>query len=288
MIKGIDLGNHTTKDEKGVTFLSKVSNECGLEEKADWIILDGRKIYLGEGDFDTEYRKSYKKNLLHCLFGMLALTSNEVKNKVVLGLPLSQFKEDKLYLTNLIMQNKDKEIILNGIKKRIIIDDIEIVPEGVVAVEDTFEGIVLDIGGRTTDICLLKEEGGRRKIKKPYSMPKGVLSLEADYINCINKKLGLDLLPEDSDRILKNGLKIYGINQDISFAMEVYRNFVDALITQIQVDYPIKTYDVALVGGGADMLFNPIKTRLPNAFLVDEPYLANAIGYYEIGRSIWG
>ena len=171
--------------------------------------------------------------------------------------------------------------------KRIIIEDIEIVPESVASVPDLFEGIVIDIGGRTTDIALVMHESGRRKIKIPYSLPQGVLNLESQYINAINSKLGLDLMPNDANRILQNGLQIYGENQDVSFAIQVFKDFVNSLVNRIQIDYPVKTYPILLVGGGAEMLYKPIKKRIPNAQLIKDSFLANANGYYKIGRSIW-
>ncbi|HEY8804806.1 MAG TPA: hypothetical protein VIM42_06820 [Clostridium sp.] len=41
-----------------------------------------------------------------------------------------------------------------------------------------FNGIIVDIGGRTTDIALLEN----RKAKKPYSLPIGTLNLYWDFI----------------------------------------------------------------------------------------------------------
>ncbi|MGL5085131.1 MAG: ParM/StbA family protein [Clostridium sp.] len=288
MIIGSDLGFYVSKTHLGVSFLSKVSKVGGIEETGDTLILDGCKYYLGEGEFETEYKKAYKGNLITLLYGSLALTSDDVHNKIVVGLPLSQYKEDKDYLRNRILQNSDKRVIINDVSKRIIIDDVEIVPESVASVPVEFEGIVIDIGGRTTDIALIVNESGRRKIKTPYSLPQGVLNLESQYINLINSKLGLDLMPIDANRILENGLKIYGEKQDISFAIQVFKDFVNGLVNRIQIDYPVKTYPVLLVGGGAEMLYKPIKNRIPNVELIKDSFLANAIGYNKIGRSIWG
>lgn len=287
MILGIDLGNYATKSSRGISFLSKVSKDGGFEETGENILIDGIKYYLGEGDFDTEYRKAYKSNVLPLLYGAIALSTNDKSNCIVLGLPLSQYREDREYLTNLVLQNSKKEIEINGAIRRVVIEDVEIVPEGVSAADEDFEGIIIDIGGRTTDICLIQLEGSKRKVRKPYSIPKGVLNLESDYINILNKRYGLDLLPGDAKRILREGLNIYGEPQKIDFAMEVYKTFVDALISQVQVDYPVKTYNIMLVGGGAELLYKPIKKRLPNAELIENSFWGNARGYERIGRDIW-
>lgn len=287
MILGVDVGSYSVKSSKGITFLSKLTKYGGFEENSDYIVINSDKWYLGEGDFDTEYRKAYRKSFINLMYAAIALSTDEVYNNVVVGLPLSQYKEDRDYLRNIILQNSDKNLIINDVSKRIVINDIEVVPEGIAAVNDSFEGIVIDIGGRTTDICLITNEFNKRKINKPYSLPLGVLNLENDFISVINNTYALDLFPEDTQRILDKGLKIYGQEKEIDFAMEVYKKFVNKVMSILQVDYPIKTHNIALTGGGAEILQKPLIKRLPNAELIKDGYFSNAIGYEFLGKEIW-
>lgn len=288
MILGVDVGSYSVKSSKGVTFLSKLTKHGGFEENSDYIIIDSDKWYLGEGDFDTEYRKAYRKSYINLMYAAIALSTDEAYNNVVVGLPLSQYKEDRDYLRNIILQNSNKNLVINDVSKQIVIKDLEVVPEGIAAVNDNFEGIVIDIGGRTTDICLITNEFNKRKINKPYSLPLGVLNLENDFISIINNTYALDLFPEDTQRILNKGLKIYGEEKEIDFAMEVYKKFVNKVISILQVDYPIRTHNIALIGGGAEILQKPFIKRLPNAELMRDGYFSNAIGYEFIGKEIWG
>lgn len=287
MIIGVDLGNFAVKTSKGVYFLSKLSQDKSLNEHSDILEFDDKHYSLEEGFFDTEYRKAYKKSLLPLLYAAIGLSTDDTKNEIVCGLPLSQYREDKEYLRNLILQNSNKTITINGARKKIFIDDIEVVPEGVAAVPNDFEGVVIDIGGRTTDVCLLTHEGFKRKIKKPYSLAQGMLNLEGDFIKVINNKFGLDLSLDDASRILKSGLKIYGEEQNIEFAMFIYHTFVNSIISLLQVDYSLKTYDIALVGGGAKTLYKTFKNAMPNTRLIENSFFANAIGYERIGENIW-
>ena len=149
------------------------------------------------------------------------MSSNDKYNKVVLGLPLSQFKQDREYLINRVLQSR-------------IVEDVEVEPEGIVSLPNNFTGIVCDIGGGTTDICLVVKEGNKRRVKNPYSLPYGIHKLESEFVNQINSKYGLDLQPYDADRIINNGLFIYGANKP--FKMDVYREFVDNVINRIQTD----------------------------------------------------
>ena len=156
---------------------------------------------------------------------------------MVVGLPLIQYQEDKEYLINRILQSK-------------LVDDVEVVPEGVLTVPGEYEGMVIDIGGRTTDICMLVNENGIRKVRKPISIPKGALNLENEFINRINKTYGLDLTQLDAERIIKNGLFIYGKQQPVD--IEIFKDFVEDIVRKIQIDYSIKTNNVVIVGGGSE------------------------------------
>lgn len=271
MILGVDLGNYYTKSSKGVSFLSKVSFNEGIESK-DFIRINNKKVYLGEGEFDTEYRKAYKNNIIYLLQGAIEKSTNDKKNKVVVGLPLIQYKEDKEYLINRVMQSK-------------LVEDIEVVPEGVMAVPNNYEGILIDIGGRTTDICLLIIEGNKRKIKQPTSLPIGIQNLENEFINSINATYGLDLKQEDSNRILDNGLFIYGERKKVN--MDSFKVFVENIVRRMQVDYSLKTNNVALIGGGAEKLYIPFKNRIPQAYLVRDAFMANALAYEKYGKEVF-
>ena len=272
MILGIDVGNYYTKTSKMINFMSKVSNVGGILTN-DPVTIGNKTMYLGEGEADTEYRKAYKETYLYLLQGAIRKSSNDKDNKIVVGLPLSQYKADKGYLTNRILQS--------GIAKDVIVQ-----PEGAIAVDNNYTGIVVDIGGGTTDICLITIEGNRRKILQPYSIPKGILNLESEFINQINAEHGLDLQPVDADRIIKSGLFVYGERKE--FSMGIYKDFVESLVRRIQVDYSLKTNNITLVGGGACKLYRAFKNRVPQAQLVNNSFYANALSYENVGKKVWG
>ncbi|MSR92751.1 ParM/StbA family protein [Clostridiaceae bacterium WCA-383-APC-5B] len=257
---------------KDINFISKVSNVSGLL-KSDPVNVGGRVKYLGEGQFDTEIRKAYKESYLYLLKTAVQKSTLDKNTNAVVGLPLMQYKEDKQYLINRILQSG-------------ILQDVDVLPEGIMTVDADYEGIVIDIGGGTTDICLLQFEGNRRKTLMPYSIPNGILSLESDFVNYINSKFGLDLLPADADRILRSGLYINGEQQ--YFNLDVYREFIENLISRIRIEYSLKTNKVILVGGGASRLYNSFKKRVPQAEIINNSFFANAVAFEDYGRSIWG
>lgn len=286
-IIGIDVGNATTKTNVGILFNSKVT---GIEplSHSDELFMDKKTYWLGEGIYDTTYRKVDKENYINLLFGALALSTDTVNNYIVLGLPLSQYKEDKATLINLVLSNKEKVVNINGESKSIVIEDVEVFPEGVVTLDDNYEGVVIDIGGRTTDCALVTNERGRRKILNPISLPSGTINLYTEFIKKLNNKFSLDLIINDAERILKNGLILDGIKVNIDFAIEVYKSFVDNLISQLQVEYSLRTNYISLTGGGSTLLYNQFKSILGEGVIIqNNPIYANANAYYELGCSIW-
>lgn len=282
MIIGVDLGNYATKTSEGVSFLSKVSKIGNILKNSIELQAHNGTFYIEEGEFDTEYRKVQKQHLKELFIAAVALSADDIENQVVVGLPLSQYKQDKETLKELLTKERIYQITINGINKKIIIEDVEVYPEGLGSV-DNFEGIVIDIGGRTTDIAEIEN----MKVKNPFSLPVGIMNLYSDFIKVINDRYSLDLKTNDVDRILRNGLKIYGEPKDISFALDIFKQYVETIINELQINYSIKTHDIKLTGGGAALLAKAFLRRLPNADIVENPLFANAIGFKKVGESIW-
>ena len=288
MILGIDLGNFAIKTSTGFTIESKISENKSILSQGSVIELEGKEFILGEGEYDTEFRKVKKVNYLNLLFAALILSGDDIDNKVVVGLPISQFKNDRQELTNLILQNSTMKGTLNGEKRVVNITDIEVYPEGVGAVSLDFEGVVVDIGGRTTDICQISRITGKRKIENPFSEPLGMINLYSDFIKALNSNYSLDLKLNDANRILTKGLKIKGIQQDITTEKRVFKDYVDKIVSKLRIEYSIDTLDIALVGGGALVLGNAIKKRIgANANIIENCLFANAKAFEKVGREIW-
>ena len=288
MILGTDLGNYLIKTSTGFNVESKISETKNILTTSSLIDYAGKQFVIGEGEFDSEYRKVKKENYLALLFAAMALSSNDSTNKIVVGLPISQYHNDKQELTNLILQNSHFEGYINGDKRVIDITDVEVYPEAVGTVPLEFEGIIVDIGGRTTDICQITHQNGRRKIENPFSEALGMINLYSDFIKALNNSYSLDLKLNDANRILSKGLKIKGISQDISQEKKVFKDYVNKIISKLQVEYSVDTLDVKLTGGGSLVLGNAIKKRLgANVSIVENSLFANADAFEKVGNEIW-
>lgn len=286
MILGIDIGNSNTKVSNMTMFESKVSNASTLNE-SDILKVNGKIIYLGEGEYDTTYRKVEKENYLDLLYGAIGLNTTDINNYIVLGLPIGQYTEDRNKLEQLVMCNANKRIEVNGIGKTICIKGVDILPEGVATVPGAYEGIVVDIGGRTTDCCIIENKLNKRKIINPNSIPKGTQNLYNDFIKVINSKYGLNLIQRDAERIIKHGLKIDGRQVDIKQAIDVFKEFIEGLINDLRVEYSLSTYDITFTGGGSSLLSKPINNRINNCVIQENSVYANALAYKRKGDLIW-
>ncbi len=277
-VLGIDQGNSDYKTSNLITFPSKASTIGNLLNSKPFII-DSQNYYIGDGSHDPEYRKTNKKNIKPLFLYAIFRATQDTNVKVVTGLPLSQYKQDKDQMKHIVMGFRNAQIVYQGVTRKIIIDDCEVYPEGVSG-ED---GVHVDIGGGTIDVCLIEN----KRVVSSFSIPLGTLKLYINYINMINSKYGLDLKPDDAPKIIDKGLSIDGVTVDISFTVEVFKAFVEDFISALKTAFSLSTNPVKIMGGGGQLLFRSIKNRIPQAKLAPNPIFANAQNFYEVGVSKW-
>ena len=94
------------------------------------VIYNGESLYLGDGEFSTDWNKSKKETTLPLLFSVLAREGSDSYYDVVLGLPAQQYKNNKESFKTYIEDNKLRNVIWNGVEKEIIITNVLVAPEG--------------------------------------------------------------------------------------------------------------------------------------------------------------
>lgn len=271
---GIDLGNSNLKSHTGVLIPSKVKQGKYINKNIE--VVYERKIWtIGEGNREVEINKTKKESNLLFLYTMIALSSQDIENEVAVGLPLGQYQEQKDQYREYILKNNYADIEVNGENRIINITNCKVCPEGLASVPGGYEGIILDIGGKTTDICLLED----KKVLNPISKPKGVLNLYSNIVNSINSKFGLDLIEEDAERIIKNGLFLDGEQQDIKFIYDILATFTDDIVNTLKLEYSLRTNKLLLIGGGGNLFYNSIKKRAKQAELIEGSLFSNAKGF---------
>lgn len=298
MILGIDLGNENVKTSEGQMYQNRISTDTRLYSEAENLRIDfkGIKYTLGQGEFKTNYLKAEREDTLINLFASIALSTKDEVNQVVVGLPIQQFKTDEDKFKNRIMDNRIQEFILNDIKRKIIITDCAAFPESLATyyslpkeLKDTIgkiDLVIIDIGGRTTDIALYAIVNGKRKLVNYITIPAGVMNIYSDFIKAINDKWGLDKLKEDALKIIRDGLVVDGEKADIRFTKPIFEKYVDRVLGELRLNYPIRTSKCILCGGGGKMLQGFFKREIKNLIVVNDIY-SNAKGFKKVGESIW-
>lgn len=293
MILGVDLGNFSVKTSEKFSFISKIKEGVSFTERNNFI-LDGINYSVGEGEFSTDWNKRKKQNLIPMLFYSIAKCSNEDINQVVIGLPIQQYKKEKNSLKSIIESNRGKEIIIGGERRNILISDIEIAPEGAAAyynlsleIKNKIGGrqlLIIDIGGRTTDVCIFSN----KSIVDVKTIPVGMLNIYQEIVDYINTEYVESFKLEDGEQILKEGLLINGLFKDNSFIRLILIKIFNSIWKEIQLKFNTSLGYILLTGGGSSVLKQAFKNRVGNNLLIsDNPLFDNALGFKKVGETLW-
>ncbi|MDU1114599.1 MAG: ParM/StbA family protein [Clostridium butyricum] len=287
MILGVDIGTHSVKTSTKACFLSKYTEGESFSE-INQLTINGKIYNIGEGEFSTDWDKSRKENTLILLYTALYKSTNDCINSVVLGLPVQQYKKNRDVLTELINNNRCAKVN----DRNIVISNVSVAPEGAGAYYsldlDTRELIgnkqllIIDIGGRTTDIVLIE----KKKIIDVKTISIGMLNIYQEIIDYVNTKYTESFCLEDGETILNEGLFLNGENKDISFIKQILQNNFNSIYKEIQLKYNTNKGFVYLTGGGGIELQVPFKKRLNNLIVTKSIY-DNAVGFARVGESLW-
>lgn len=280
----VDLGNGIVKTSEGEKFQAKFSltpNMMGTDKLV--LEYDGTTYYMGEGKYsDITFAKYENPYLMQYLITAIAMSTNSTCIQLGVGLPVAQYKKHKDEFKKAITKEQVINFKFNGIYRTIILDEVEVFPEGVGAyfLLGLKRAIIIDLGAKTTDIVYMTPQA-----TNPTSLLYGTLDIYNMIAKSIGDKYSVKLAIDDIPDILENGF--YYTNketgqlekQDIGFALktttEIFREVYNALKLG---DYPIDTTPVVLIGGGAKLLARVLKNKIPH-LQVNEDIFLNAKGY---------
>jgi len=287
MILGIDIGNYSVKTSTGVNFKSLVSTEENLLGSKIKIEFDNKTFYIGEGNRDTELDKASKESFLPLLYSAIALSSPAQYNKVVVGLPINQYKSRKAEIENKISKESNKKIILNDKERTLTITEFKVYPEGVGAYQslDSEEDmIIIDIGGRTTDIAYIFNG----ELKTTSTVNVGTLNIYKNIADQLNSKFSIDIDVEKAEKIIKQGyLSIDNKTVDISFISSVLRDNFMKIKADLDFKFSAHTEKLMLTGGGAALFHKAFVNRYEDISIMQNPVLANVRGFKKVGELLW-
>lgn len=317
------------RDRGLANFIQQSENTGSMDLSELHIKVDGKDFYVGEmalrnsSDatrvFDRErYNHEYSKILMHVAIQLVANPETE-EIALFTGLPLDYYRtQHKDFKNKLLEEVPEIEWISGFTEKRktrkIKILEVGVYPQGMSAVWATLmnhdgkvfkkdlmeEGNqigIIDIGFRTTDVCVVEmKKGGGFIPLLQYSetIDQGVYNLyENIKIAYQNKTGGSDLSENKINRILKRksityqGQKVDLTNEVEQAHIAVVNSIVDRInkLWKEEAD----TFDyIFVVGGGGSLFFNYLNENFNNRLLsIVAGQYANAIGYYRIGKMIY-
>ena len=288
MILGVDLGYSYTKDSSGHRFRSAYKYGNNILGGISLEIGDNQyTIGLGNGTVDENKVLSEVNKL--CFLTVLGLNGSG-GYYIVVGLPISHYKSQKDSLRSQITSTIGVKFKINGDDRTVSVYDCIVFPECIGAIfsmDITQDVIIVDIGGRTTDIAYLEYIGDKYQLSRHDTLYFGTMKLNHEVIETVNNKFQMSLSSDYAEKILKGGLTVNGISQDVSFLIPVIRNYILPITEKIKLDYPHKTTKMLLCGGGAEFLQTAFKKHF-NSDVIPNAQFANANGFRVIGDKQFG
>jgi len=287
---GIDSGYDFTKTSEGFIIPSRISKKEKIMGKENQVIIDGALYVVGEGEIEVNINKINTELTKACIMYSIINSTPSDDINLVLGLPIGQFKKQKDELKEMILDNRITDIKASTGERVLAIHDVAVFPQAAVALfDDEYypDVIILDIGGRTIDIACFETISGKRIMTNYSTIYEGTLSLYDKIIKAVNNELGLSLKLYDAEKILVQGLEIYGERQDVGFLKCIIEEHIDKIMNELILNYPVQTTPVKLIGGGALLLGSPLKKRIPNLRIANNPQITNAKCFKKVGMTLW-
>lgn len=280
MILTIDLGNYNIKTCEGIIFESRYEEVEKEDFDTDLLELDNKFYRMESGDFENEFNKAKKKFIPNLLY---AISKSSEKDSIdvdlVLGVPASNLGISEELKKDLV--NKEFNFKLFEVNKNIKINKVATVAEGLSSFytlpkeERVKDLIILDIGGRTFNVCVCS--GGKCILK--FTVPGGMIDLYGEIQEAYNK-LGNNADVEEIIRLIKN---------DTINATKAKEKFVKDQLNKVRLKVPnFSTYKVWGAGGGSLDLQNALRENLGEINFVPDPLFSNVKGNKLIADLKWG
>lgn len=293
MVIGIDKGSTYTKSSKGIILKSTVrpyyDNEVNLNNEMNIVEIFREKFVVGGiGNYSTDLMKAQHEDTRILTYTAIAKSLDEeyIKTSVILGLPIGLYSKQKSKMKELFKLKELVDIKINGKKKYIVIDNLEVFPEAAGAFynqEDEKDGLIIDIGGLSVDTALFKD----KKLIKYSTYSMGIMKLYSKIANDINSEFDLSLMEWDIEDILKDGLYIYGKKEPVR-SEELISAHVKAIIERLKLEYDLKAINnIFVTGGGGIMCYNYLKPYMPQSRLMDKSQTSNVYGFEKIGQALF-
>lgn len=297
MLIAIDHGNYAIKTvhHSFVSGLSEhtvkppITDEI-LEYEGKYWTLSGRRLnYMRDKTQDERYfilsLFAIAKELERC--GIYHPVENI---QLAVGLPPEHYGVLKEKFSGYFQRNNIVKFVYKDKPYSIIIDRVMVFPQAYAAVVpqsslivNTFRVFVIDIGGYTTDVLLLKN--GKPDLQFCRSLETGIITMNNEIIRKVGAVHDMRIEDEHISAVLQGRETILPeeVKNTICGATKIHAQDILNQLRELQVD--LRSNPVIFIGGGSILLKPFLETSplVAKADFVESPN-ANALGYELLGR----
>lgn len=292
MLLAIDHGNYAIKTPR-FSFISGLSEHTVKPPLADevlefggkyWTLTGQRLSYMRDKTQDDRY---FVLSLFAIAKELSAANCNTAFEQINLavGLPPEHYGMLKEKFAQYFRRQGTINFAYNNNPMSIVIRNVCVYPQAYAAVIPqsgqllkTLRMFIVDIGGFTTDVLLLRN--GKPDLQFCRSLESGVITMNNEIIGKISAQHDMKIEDEHISAVLQGQETILpeDVKQTIRDAAGLHAKDILDKLRELQVD--LRTNPAIFIGGGS-ILFRPLLEKTPlvaQATFVEDPK-ANAIGY---------
>ena len=297
MLIAIDHGNYAVKTPDS-SFVSGLSEHTVKPPMADEILeYEGRFWTLSGRRFS--YMRDKTQDDRYFVLTLFAIAKELERSgryspveqiQLAVGLPPEHYGVLKERFAQYFKRNGAIKFVFKEKAYSIIIDKVMVFPQAYAAVVpkssmvvNTLRVFVVDIGGYTTDVLLLKN--GKTDLQFCRSLETGIITMNNEIIRKVNSKHDMRIEDEHISAVLSGQETILPeeVKETIRGATSLHAKEILNQLRELQVD--LRSNPAVFIGGGS-ILLRPFLEKSPlvaKADFIGSPN-ANALGYEMLGR----
>ena len=297
MLIAIDHGNYAVKTPDS-SFVSGLSEHTVKPPMADEILeYEGRFWTLSGRRFS--YMRDKTQDDRYFVLTLFAIAKELERSgryspveqiQLAVGLPHEHYGILKERFAQYFKRNGAIKFVFKEKAYSIIIDKVMVFPQAYAAVVpkssmvvNTLRVFVVDIGGYTTDVLLLKN--GKPDLQFCRSLETGIITMNNEIIRKVNSKHDMRIEDEHISAVLSGQETILPeeVKETIRGATSLHAKEILNQLRELQVD--LRSNPAVFIGGGS-ILLRPFLEKSPlvaKADFIGSPN-ANALGYEMLGR----
>ena len=297
MLIAIDHGNYAVKTPDS-SFVSGLSEHTVKPPMADEILeYEGRFWTLSGRRFS--YMRDKTQDDRYFVLTLFAIAKELERSgryspveqiQLAVGLPPEHYGVLKERFAQYFKRNGAIKFVFKEKAYSIIIDKVMVFPQAYAAVVpkssmvvNTLRVFVVDIGGYTTDVLLLKN--GKPDLQFCRSLETGIITMNNEIIRKVNSKHDMRIEDEHISAVLSGQETILPeeVKETIRGATSLHAKEILNQLRELQVE--LRSNPAGFIGGGS-ILLRPFLEKSPlvaKADFIGSPN-ANALGYEMLGR----